>query len=113
MLTLKHVFDGSEKIYAADVVIYTPRHATGAGEAAADVSIDTPKGERRAIGAFGRFFVMNEVGKTVAKYDLGGDPSVKTAFGAGLGALVQSTHTAVNNMTATTWTGPDGEIRHS
>jgi len=87
MLTVKHMeVSGHENIYPAARVSYQPRHQRKAetmGEpdtVAACVFIDTPKGDTIPLGSFGTFYVMNEAGKTVAKYDLGGWPG-PTAVG--------------------------------
>jgi hypothetical protein len=76
MLTVKHMeVTGHENIYPAARVSYQPRQAVGEPNILAPcVFIDTPKGDTIPLGSWGTFYVMNEAGKTVAKYDLGGWP---------------------------------------
>jgi hypothetical protein len=96
MLTVKHMeITGHENIYPAVRVSYQPRQrADGSAydaqdpnassdDIAACVFIDTPKGDTVCLGSWGAFYVMNDAGKTVAKYDLGGwpVPQVKAARG--------------------------------
>lgn len=85
MLTVKHIeVSGHESLYPATRVSYKPRMRSdgtpadkgedggGSEYSAACVFIDTPKGDTVPLGSWGAFYVMNETGKTVAKYDLGG-----------------------------------------
>jgi hypothetical protein len=79
MLTVKHIeVTGHENLYPATRVSYQPRTkhdaaSDTAGEySAACVFIDTPKGDTVPLGSWGAFYIMNDAGKTVAKYDLGG-----------------------------------------
>lgn len=84
MLTVKHIeVTGHENIHPATRVSYQPRMERGrAVEPGVDgsevsahcVFIDTPKGDTIALGSFGSVYVMNDAGKTVAKYELGGWP---------------------------------------
>lgn len=87
MLTVKHIEpSGHETIWPAIRVAYQPKMGSnqkpappgcdGSGDIAPCVFIDR-MGERGLvdtipIGSFGSFFVMNEHGKTIARYDLGG-----------------------------------------
>ena len=75
MLTVKHIeVTGQEVLYPATRVSYHPR-AEDEGSltgCAAHVSIETHKGDIAVLGHWGAFYIMNDAGKTVAKYDLGG-----------------------------------------
>ena len=90
MLTIKHIeVTGHENLYPATRVSYQPRHRPdgrvcseregASDDIAACVFIDTPKGDTVPLGSWGAFYVMNEAGKTVAKYDLGGWPPPEKA----------------------------------
>lgn len=73
MLTVKHIKpSGCESIHLATEV----RYDCGSGEdsiaSAPTIWIDTPSGDTQSVGSWGTFFVMNEAGKTVARYNLGG-----------------------------------------
>lgn len=83
MFTVKHVeTTGHETIYPATRVAFQPRkrpdgrtcdpREDASDDIAACVFIDNPKGDTVPLGSFGVFYVMNEAGRTVAKYDLGG-----------------------------------------
>lgn len=91
MLTVKHIdpATNSEKIHAACSVEYKPRHrsecqtATEVMWSAATVFIENAKGEKTPLGNWGKFYVMNDIGKTVATYDLGGDEMTQAPKEAG------------------------------
>lgn len=83
MLTVKHMeVTGAEVVYSAEKAGFQPRTGPdgkpadpregGTGYSAAYVFIEDAKGERTPIGHWGTFYVVNEAGKTVAKYELGG-----------------------------------------
>lgn len=74
MLTVKHIEpSGHESIHPAVRVSFQPRaQLEDKSWAAQCVFIDTPKMETIALGSWGAIYVMNDAGKTVAKYDLGG-----------------------------------------
>lgn len=82
MLTVKHVeVTGHQNLYPATRVSFQPRmlngqevddHVAGKGVSAPNVFIDTPKGDTLCLGSWGAFYIMNETGKTVQKWDLGG-----------------------------------------
>ena len=76
MLTVKHISpSGDEVICLAREVRKSPKVSpTGTGSlgAAGSLWIDEPDGSTRCLGSWGTFYVMNEQGSTVAKYDFGG-----------------------------------------
>lgn len=73
MLTVKHVHaSGNESIHIAREVRYDCGSAPDSITDAPTLWIDTPSGDTQALGSWGTFFVMNEAGKTVARYNLGG-----------------------------------------
>lgn len=81
MLTVKHIdpVSKNEKIHFAASVTYQHRKKNPDGTyTAAGVLIENSKGEEVHIGHWGKFYVMNEAGKTVANYDLGGDLPIET-----------------------------------
>lgn len=86
MLTVKHMeVTGAEVVYSAVKAGYQPRTKSEDGHSAAYVFIEDPKGERVALGNWGTFYIVNEVGKTVAKYELGGwsperDPEIGKVY---------------------------------
>jgi hypothetical protein len=96
MLTVKHVMpDGHEEIYAA-VRAGATKAAITANEPRGQFHIETAKGDIVILGGEGDgvFYVMNDAGKTVAKYDfnppqaavIGGKPWAAHAIaGGGLG----------------------------
>lgn len=106
MLTVKHIEDtGHENIYPAARVSYQPRQVlesvnVGPNTLAPCVFIDTPKGDTVPLGSFGVFYVMNEAGKTIAKYDMGAKPPLDEPKQYQAGAV---TITNAAN-TATAWT---------
>lgn len=78
MFSVRHIQPtGEECLYLAKQVRYTPanfQHSPDSvGGTAEHVWLDFPDGGTQAF-AWGEFFVMNETGKTVARYDLGGWP---------------------------------------
>ena len=76
MLTVKHIdpVSKNEKIHFAASVTYQHRTKNPDGlYTAAGVLIENSRGEEVHIGHWGKFYVMNEAGKTVASYDLGGE----------------------------------------
>ncbi len=83
MFTVKHVQPkGHVELYQAVRVSYQPRFrpdgavADPNGESSDDIAecifIETPKGETRNLGSWGAFYVMNDAGKTIDKWDFGG-----------------------------------------
>lgn len=73
MLTVKHIkLSGCESIHLATEVRYDCGHGEDSIASAPTIWIDTPSGDTQSIGSWGTFFVMNEAGKTVARYNLGG-----------------------------------------
>lgn len=73
MLTVKHVKpDGCEEIHPAVRVHTIPRGVTVGDRGL--VSVENDRGEIKHLGSddSGIFYVMNELGRTIAKYDLGG-----------------------------------------
>ncbi|MFA5952298.1 MAG: hypothetical protein WC807_18675 [Hyphomicrobium sp.] len=109
MLTVKHIeVTGHETIYAATRVSYQPRRradgrpydALDASAASDDIApcifIDTPKGDTVGLGGFGMFYVMNDAGKTVAKYDLGGWCSPAAGVVGGAEPVTWTASTAAN-----------------
>lgn len=85
MITVKHIGgDGIERVFAALVVEYKsyglgdlPVCAQGYSQSTGRVMFVVPQshtigGDRTEYVYDGSVYVMNEVGKTVAKYDLGG-----------------------------------------
>ena len=76
MLTVKHIdpVSKNEKLHPAISVTYQQRTKRDDGlYSAAGVLIENIKGEEVHIGHWGKFYVMNDAGKTVASYDLGGE----------------------------------------
>ncbi|MGE5510351.1 MAG: hypothetical protein ACM31O_03755 [Bacteroidota bacterium] len=71
MLTVKHIdADGLEHVYEAERVSFHPRKTTDN----AHLEIVTPSpafGRLTLRESAGTFYVMNEAGKTIAKYTLG------------------------------------------
>lgn len=102
MLTVKHIaVSGHETIWPATRVSYQPKLARdkkpaaldcdSSGDIPATIFIDRMSGERGLldtldIGAEGSFYVMNEQGKTIAKYDLG---TVLDRMSAGNGTITR------------------------
>jgi len=75
MLSVKHIHpNGSEEIMPAKYVRYEPKQESppdAPPSLAACVWICAPDGHEHGCH-WGSFFVMNDHGKTVARYDLGG-----------------------------------------
>lgn len=72
MLTVKHIHaSGNESIHVAREVRYDCGSAPDSITDAPALWLDTPSGDTQCLGSFGTFFVMNEGGKTVARYNLG------------------------------------------
>lgn len=77
MLTVKHIMPGGDEVICSarevrrSPSVGDPNEIKGAAES---LWIDSPTGETRCLGSWGSFYVMNEEGKTVAKYDFGGWP---------------------------------------
>ena len=73
MLTVKHVHaSGNESIHVAREVRFDRGAAPDSITDAPTLWIDTPTGDTQALGSFGTFFVMNDAGRTIARYNLGG-----------------------------------------
>lgn len=71
MLTVKHIMvGGKESVRTVTKVDYYPQGAPGNGYDSPVVFTEAPDGT--ATYEFGRIYVMNENGKTVASYHLGG-----------------------------------------
>lgn len=106
MLTVKHIeVTGEEVLYPAMKVTYKPAYQSDLGltGTAACVFIENLKGEQVALGSWGRFFVMNDIGKTVAKYDLGGwNETTTQAEGSLATGQFRITRSPDGAMTATT-----------
>lgn len=76
MLTIKHIhLSGEEMLYTSPIANYVPENATATIGLPASVWIEpgskvVTSGTRYQLTG-GTVFVMNEVGKTVARYDIG------------------------------------------
>ena len=80
MLTVKHVKpSGCESIHLAREVRYDCGQGPESIASAPTLWIDTPSGETQGLGSWGVFYVMNDAGKTVARYNMGGWPDSKEA----------------------------------
>lgn len=90
MLTIKHVMpNGHEEIYSA-IRAGATKTAIAVNDCPGQFHIEAPNGNIVILGGEGDgiFYVMNENGKTVGKYDLGPDNCVETpAVGRTIGGL--------------------------
>lgn len=100
MLTVKYCYPhGQETVFPVMAVHFHPREVASARGPTSDVMFERAKDSGPGLTqvSSGCVYVMNEFGKTVAKYDLGPYSDVPTA--------VAVTFTGVGTTTAATITG--------